>query len=106
MGKTMENYQKKLNHSIDSDGRFLRYPSKMPLRMLVLTRITAQIDASRKYTEREINEIIESRIAFHDVALIRRELCDYGFLGRLRNGSAYWVESDWRNVYAAYIGED
>ena len=37
---------------------------------------------------------------------IRREMYQYRFLGRLRDGSEYWVENDWRDVYAEYIGED
>lgn len=38
--------------------------------------------------------------------LIRREMYQYKLLGRLRDGSEYWVEIAWRNVYAEYIRED
>ncbi len=30
----------------------------------------------------------------------------YKLLGRLRDGSAYWVESDWKNAYTEYIDAD
>lgn len=106
MEKSIQTYHKKLEHYYDSDGRLIQYPSKRPMRILALIRITEQIDASRKYTEKEINEIIRRCIAFHDIELIRREMYEYRFLGRLRDGSEYWVENDWRNDYAEYIGED
>lgn len=106
MENSIQIYHKKLNHYYDSDGRLIQYPSKRPMRILALIKIAEQIDASRKYTEKEINEIIRLSIAFHDIELIRREMYEYGFLGRLRDGSEYWVENDWRNDYAEYIGAD
>ena len=84
----------------------MQYPSKRPMRIMVLIRIIEQMDANRKYTEKEINEIIKLHIAFGDLELIRREMYQYKLLGRLRDGSEYWVEEDWRNVYAEYIRED
>lgn len=106
MEKSIQTYYKKLNNYYDSDGRLIQYPSKRPMRVIALIRITEQMDADRKYTEKEINEIIRQRIAFDDIELIRREMYQYQFLGRLRDGSEYWVEKDWRNAYAEYIGED
>lgn len=106
MEKSVQSYNKKLDNYYDSDGRLIQYPSKKPMRIIVLIKITEQIDANRKYTEKEINEIIRRNIAFTDIELIRREMYQYRFLGRLKDGSEYWVENDWRNAYAEYIGED
>lgn len=106
MEKSMEAYYKKLDSYYDSNKKLIQYPSKRPIRIIALIKITEQIDASRKYTEKEINEIIRSNIAFDDIELIRRELYQYKFLGRLRDGSEYWVEDDWKNAYAEYIGEN
>lgn len=106
MEKSIELYHKKLNHYYDSHGRLIQYPSKRPMRILALIRITEQIDAGRKYTEKEINEMIGRCIAFDDTALIRREMFQCRLIGRLRDGSEYWVENDWRDVYAEYIGKD
>lgn len=100
MEKSIQIYNKKRNNYYDSDGRLIQYPSKRPMRIIALIKITEQIDANRKYTEKEINEIISLRIAFNDIELIRREMYQYRFLGRLRDGSEYWVEDDWRDVYA------
>ncbi len=106
MEKSIQIYNKKLKNYYDSDGKLMQYPSKRPMRIMVLIRIIEQMDANRKYTEKEINEMIKLHIAFGDIELIRREMYQYKLLGRLRDGSEYWVEEDWRNVYAEYIRED
>lgn len=106
MEKTIQAYNKKLDNYYDSEGRLIQYPSKRPMRIIVLIKITEQMDANRKYTEKEINEIIRLNIAFSDIELIRREMFQYKLIGRLRDGSEYWVENDWRTVYAEYIRED
>lgn len=106
MEKTVQIYNKKLDNYFDSNGKLLQYPSKRPMRIIVLIKIVEQMEANRKYTEKEVNEIIRLNISFGDIELIRREMYQYKFLGRLRDGSEYWVENDWRNVYAEYIRED
>ncbi len=106
MENLMETYYKKLDHYYDSDKRLIQYPSKRPMRIIALIKIAKQIDKDRKYTEKEINQIIKFNIAFDDIELIRRELYQHRFLGRLRDGSEYWAENDWRNVYAEYLRED
>ncbi|MCI9371020.1 MAG: DUF2087 domain-containing protein [Lachnospiraceae bacterium] len=106
MEKSIQIYNKKLDNYFDSNGKLLQYPSKRPMRIIVLIKIVRQMEENRKYTEKEINEIIRSHIAFSDIELIRREMYQYKLLGRLRDGSEYWVEIAWRNVYAEYIRED
>lgn len=99
-------YYKKLASYYDSEGKLLQYPSKRPMRIIALIKIAEQIGMDRKYTEKEINEIIRQNIAFTDIELIRRELFQYRLIGRLRDGSEYWAENDWRNVYAEYFVAD
>lgn len=106
MEKTVQIYNKKLDNYFDSNGKLLQYPSKRPMRIIVLIKIVEQMEANRKYAEKEVNEIIRLNISFSDIELIRREMYQYKLLGRLRDGSEYWVEANWRNAYAEYIRED
>jgi hypothetical protein len=49
---------------------------------VVLQHLMTQFDLGRSYTEREVNDVLK---AFHpDVATLRRELVDYGFMSRDR----------------------
>lgn len=84
--------RKKLSVFYDSQRRLTQYPRKRALRMTALANIADCLDKGRKYTEKEVNEIIRQNISFSDIELIRRELIDNRLLGRLRDGSEYWRE--------------
>lgn len=103
MEKDMEQYSEKLRRYYDSDKRLTQYPSKKPMRILALIQIALKINPERKYTEKEVNQIIRDSIAFSDIELIRREMFQYRLIGRLRDGSEYWSEPDWKTKYEAYL---
>lgn len=85
-------YQHKLAVYYDEEGRLTQYPGKRPLRELALLKIADCFEPDRRYTEKEVNEIIRENISFSDVELIRREMFQSKLLGRLRDGSQYWRE--------------
>ena len=99
-------YQKKMQKYYNPEGQLLQYPPKRPMRILALIKIAERFDPSQKYTEKEVNEIVRSSLAFSDIELIRRELYQYKLMDRLRDGSAYWVEPDWKERYQEYIAEN
>jgi hypothetical protein len=68
----------------------IRFPRKEKKKLVILTRIAAQFEKGRDYTEREVNSILEA--IFDDYVTLRRYLIEYGFLDRERNGSRYWVK--------------
>lgn len=84
--------KKKLSVFYDSEGRLTQYPRKRPLRLIVLKNIAECLDKDRKYTEKEVNEIIRQNISFSDIELIRREMFDLKLIVRLRDGFEYWRE--------------
>jgi len=49
-----------------------------------------KFDSSEKYTEKEVNQILES--VYPDFVTLRRYLIEYGFLDRTADGSKYWVK--------------
>ena len=65
------------------DGPRLRQiPRGRKKRVIVLRRLLERFEPEREYTEREVNELL--REAHDDVATLRRELVDYGFMVRDR----------------------
>ena len=70
--------------------RLKQYPSKKPVREIVLQSFADLFEYGRDYSEKEVNQIIREHIAFSDIELIRRELIEYAFLNQERNGSRYW----------------
>ncbi|MDE5746226.1 MAG: DUF2087 domain-containing protein, partial [Acetatifactor sp.] len=87
MNEDIELYREKLKRYCDSEDKLTQYPSKKPLRILALIRIVQKFDATRKYTEKEVNQIIRDSITFSDIELIRREMFQYRLIGRLKDGS-------------------
>lgn len=76
---------------LSKEGKITQYPAKKSLRPYVLAFLAGKFDSDRKYTEKEVNAIIQDSITFSDHELIRREMIIYHQLDRLRDGSAYWV---------------
>ena len=65
------------------DGPRLRQiPRARKKRVIVLKRLLERFEPERPYPEREVNELL--REAHDDVATLRRELVDYGFMVRDR----------------------
>ncbi len=57
-------------------------PSQRKRRLIVLQHLLERFDPASTYTEREVNDLL--RPAHEDVATLRRELVDYGYLTRDR----------------------
>lgn len=66
------------------DGERLKsIPAKRKQRVIVLQKLLERFEPNREYPEKEVNELL--RLAHEDVATLRRELVDYGFMVR-QNG--------------------
>jgi hypothetical protein len=74
----------------DDAGRLLRLPAKRSVQQLVVWALWLRFDAKRKYTEREVNAILNAASAFKDQATLRRELINEKLLARESDCSAYW----------------
>lgn len=73
------------------DGPRLRsIPARRKARVSVLFELLRGFEADRDYPEREVNAILGR--AHEDVASLRRELVDYGFLER--EGGVYRVPAE------------
>ncbi len=80
MAKKIENY-------MDVQGKITAYPAGQEIRMQILQRIVSDLKMGQRYTEKEINQAILSKIAFSDYELLRRELYQYRYVNRERDGA-------------------
>ena len=68
------------------DGRIVQIPRQRTRRMLLLDRLAQEFAPGRRYSEREVNEILAR---FHpDTAALRRYLVDEEFMDR--DAGVYW----------------
>ena len=75
---------------IDEIEGILRWPKKPAEKHEVIEWLSTKFNFNQEYTEKEINQIIESNHAFSDAPLLRRELISKKFLDRENDGSRYW----------------
>jgi hypothetical protein len=75
--------------NIDAQGRLLRWPHKRAEQVLALWCVWMAFDGKRRYSEREVNEVINLRHAFGDHCLLRRELVEADLLARTPGGEQY-----------------
>ena len=87
-----ENEQRLLAGFLTQDGRLRQIPMQGKKLQAVLKYAAALFSAGRVYTEREVNQVLERLNP--DTAMLRRNLVDYGFLQRERDGSAYWLRRE------------
>lgn len=72
------------------DGQIYDFPTKEKRKLAILKHIMKRFDTGRRYSEKEVNEILET--VFHDYVTLRRYLIEYGFMDRKADGSEYWVK--------------
>ena len=78
-----------LRNFLNADGKLISFPAKRKMKLYALLYLSQNIPADTDFTEREINDILLTWHTFADPATLRRELYDYGFLDRRRDGKVY-----------------
>ena len=73
----------------DVTGRLARWPTKRALQVLVLWGLWLRFDSKRRYSEREVNEVLNAHHGFGDHCLLRRELIEMKLLARTPGGAEY-----------------
>lgn len=85
-------FELELKNYLDNLGRLKIYPSRKKYKIFALMLMASKFQKGIFYTEKEVNEILDSAHTFNDRCLLRRELFNKGFIGRLDNCSKYWLE--------------
>lgn len=91
----MEKY-KILKGYLDDEGKFGQMPGKRQKKKLasMLEFLAEQFDAGRKYSEMEVNEILNQHHSFKDPATLRRLMFGSKLINRTLDGKSYWLTSD------------
>jgi len=78
-----------LRNFLGRDGKLTAFPAKRKMKLYALLYLSQKIPTDTDFTEREINDILLDWHSFADPATLRRELYDYSFLDRSRDGKVY-----------------
>lgn len=88
LGWTEDELRVLRDHTVN--GRIITIPGKQKKLMVLLRWIATLFEDGKHYTEREVNQIIKS-VHLEDIAGLRRDLVDFGYLRRERGGGDYWL---------------
>ena len=69
--------------------KLISLPSKEKKKVIILQKIVESFETDKKYTEKEVNEIIKR--FYDDYFIIRRSLIDFGFMKRTQDCREYWM---------------
>lgn len=78
-----------LRNFLDGSGKLTAFPAKRKMKIYCLFYLAQKFEPEKDYTEQEINNLLLDWHSFADPATLRRELYDYGFLDRSRDGKVY-----------------
>ena len=75
---------------IDEFDKIIKWPKKPIDKESVVKFLSTKFEGNKKYSEKEINQIIDQFHLFNDIPLLRRELISRRYLSRTDNGAEYW----------------
>ena len=78
-----------LRNFLDANGKLTAFPAKRKMKLYALLYLAQKLPADTDFTEWGINDILLDWHTFTDPATLRRELYDYSFLDRSRDGKVY-----------------
>ena len=78
-----------LRNFLDANGKLTAFPAKRKMKIYTLFYLAHKFEPEKDYTEREVNDLLQEWHTFSDPATLRRELYDYGFFDRSREGKVY-----------------
>jgi len=87
-------YEREIRGFLDSEGKLHSYPARFKKQAFALCYLASKFEPGVRYTEKEVNQLLNKWHTFEDWATLRRDLCDRRFLGREPNGSCYWLEEE------------
>lgn len=89
-----EDLLSEIKRFLDAEDRIKLFPAKKRNKTLCLFYLAGKFEPDTIYTEKQVNEIIDSYHTFQDKWLLRRELINHGLLERLVDGSEYWLAKE------------
>lgn len=79
----------------DKNGKFHSFPGKRQKekQTLMLQYLASKFETNKKYSEKEVNDILNEYHSFNDPATLRRLMFGKGFINRTVDGREYWLDS-------------
>ncbi len=74
----------------DAQGRLTSWPARRQDQVAVLTYLASWFEPERRYSEQEVNILLNQHHTWRDPATLRREMYNHYLLDRTSDGARYW----------------
>ncbi len=81
-----------LHRFLDREGLLIHWPRTPSDQKNLLDYLVEKFQPNHLYSETEVNDLLNRWHTFDDPAILRREMVDYGYMGRTSSGDRYWRE--------------
>lgn len=82
---------KRIARWLDAQGRLAQWPVKQSIQGVATAYLVAKFEVGRRYSEAEVNAVLDSWHLFNDPACLRRAMVEWERMDRTSDGSAYWL---------------
>ena len=79
-----------INKLINEFETIVKWPKKPSNKEVVINWLSTKFNFDQKYSEKDVNKILDQHHSFNDIPLLRRELISRKYLIRKEDGSQYW----------------
>ena len=90
----MEKELQELQPFMNENMQLVALPAKYKKKLKAYYYLATKLETGKKYTEAEVNEILNSWAVFGDSATLRREMYNRHLLNRTNDGKYYWKEEE------------
>ena len=90
----MEHQIKDLQAFMNEENQLVSLPAKYKKKLMAFYYLATKLENGKRYTEHEINDILNRWTLFKDPATLRREMYNRHLLDRTEDCKYYWKEEN------------
>lgn len=90
----IDSIMQELKSFMNESQQLVVLPGKYKKKLIAYYYLAAKIEIGQRYTESDINDILNQWAVFHDSATLRRELYNKHLLNRTNDCRYYWREEE------------
>lgn len=90
----IENSMQELKAFLNEDMQLVILPAKYIKKLMAFYYLATKLESGQRYTESEINDVLNRWTMFDDPATLRREMYNKRLLNRTIDCKYYWKEEE------------
>ena len=90
----IDSITQELKSFMNENLQLVALPAKYKKKLIAYYYLAIKIEAGQRYTESDVNDILNQWTVFHDPATLRRELYNKHLVNRTNDCNYYWKDEE------------